>query len=180
MNDFKQHKIEETFKKEHVKVFSFIRRRINRQEDAEDLLQEVFEQALGSLNSLQTIESMLSWIFSIANNKVIDWYRKRKLKTYSLDEHDQDVSINDILEEWDTFGVDEEIHALIAEKLHQNIEQLPEEQRFVLTEQAIKGRSFKKIAKETGIPLNTLLARKRYAVKTLRKELKSLITKVYN
>lgn len=174
MEEVLKYSIEDTFKNERQRMLDFIKSKVRSLEESEDILQEVFFQAVKSVNSLQTIDNLIGWLYKIATNKVIDWYRKGKLNTISIDENNEDLSLVDMLESQDLLPEDENLRVLIADTIIESIDELPEKQKYVFVRQAIEGISFKEISNETGISINTLLARKQYAIKFLRQRLKEI------
>lgn len=147
---------------------SFIRRRIQDQEDAEDILQDVYEEYLEATDLGPVIESLSGWLARVAQNRILDRFRKRKTQQNYIDEvskSEQPVAPGPE-EDWAATWIRE---ALIAA-----VEALPQEQRTVFVMHEIEGKTFEQISIETGIGLNTLLARKRYAVQSLREQLKEI------
>jgi RNA polymerase sigma factor (sigma-70 family) len=163
------------------KLFDYIKRKISNEDDAEDILQDVFYQFWNTLRE-GPIEQAGAWLYRVAENKIIDWYRKKK--PVSLDAmnefstKDEDDSILVRLEDslTDLAELPDELlsRASFWEILNAALADLPEEQRQVFEMYEIQGLSFKEIEKETGVPLNTLLSRKHYAILFLRKRLREL------
>ncbi len=169
------------------KLFDYIKRKISNEDDAEDILQDVFYQFWNALQK-GPIEQAGAWLYRVAENRIIDWYRKRK--PVSLDAmnefstKDEDDSILVRLEDslTDLAELPDEIlsRASFWEILNEALDDLPLEQRQVFEMYEIQGLSFKEIEKETGVPLNTLLSRKHYAVLFLRKRLGALYDEYLN
>jgi len=161
---------------ERKRLFDFIRRRVGTEEDAEDILQDVFLQLASSANVTEPIEHLTSWLFTVARNKVIDWYRKKRPKSTSFDGSDADgpLNLSEIL--FDPAQDPDQVYArsLVWTELAGALDELPEDQRKVFVMHELEGKSFKEIAAITGDPLNTLLSRKRYAVLFLRDRLQEL------
>jgi RNA polymerase sigma factor (sigma-70 family) len=163
------------------KLFDFIKRKIANEDDAEDILQDVFYQFWNALQN-GPIEQAGAWLYRVAENKIIDWYRKRK--PVSLDamnefaKRDEDDSILVRLEDSlvDLAELPDELlsRASFWDVLGEALDELPQEQRQVFEMYEIQGLSFKEIEKATGVPMNTLLSRKHYAVLFLRKRLQEL------
>ncbi len=170
------HKLGEFFRTENQNLRAFVRYRIASLEESDDLLQDVYLQLLGNLNVLNSIDNLTGWVYTVVRNRIIDWYRKRKLDTVSLDEpiDDDEIRFEDVLAEKVPSDLDSTERETILESIMASIDQLPENQKYVFIEQVINGRTFKDLSIETGEPLNTLIARKRYAVLFLREKLKSL------
>lgn len=167
---------EQTFRTERKRLFDFIRRRVRTEEDAEDILSDVFYQLISSYNVTDPIEKMTSWLFTVARNKIIDWYRKKRPESLPRDLNDPSMPLNleDIL--YDPTQNPDEVYArsLVWTELAEALDELPEEQKQVFVMHELEGKSFKEIAEITGEPQNTLLSRKRYAVLYLREQLQEL------
>ncbi len=167
---------EQTFRTERKRLFDFIRRRVRTEEDAEDILSDVFYQLISSYNVTDPIEKMTSWLFTVARNKIIDWYRKKRPESLPRDLNDPSLPLNleDIL--YDPTQNPDEVYArsLVWTELAEALDELPEEQKQVFVMHELEGKSFKEIAEITGEPQNTLLSRKRYAVLYLREQLQEL------
>ena len=162
------------------RLLAFIRRRVASDSQAEDILQDVFYQLLTSYSVTEPIETMTGWLFIVARNKIIDWYRRRRPGDRALDEalDGGPVTLAEILPapmEGPDTGYDREV---IAEELAEALEELPEKQRQVFIMHEIEGRSFNEIREITGDPLITLLSRKRYAFQFLRRRLEELYREV--
>jgi RNA polymerase sigma factor (sigma-70 family) len=162
------------------RLLAFIRRRVASDSQAEDILQDVFYQLLTSYSVTEPIETMTGWLFIVARNKIIDWYRRRRPGDRALDEalDGGPVTLAEVLPaptEGPDAGYDREV---IAEELAEALEELPEKQRQVFIMHEIEGKSFNEIRDVTGDPLNTLLSRKRYAVQFLRRRLEELYREV--
>jgi RNA polymerase sigma factor (sigma-70 family) len=174
--------IEQAVHSERKRLFDFIRRRVRNEADAEDILQDVFYQLVTSYSLTEPIERLTSWLFTVARNKVIDWYRKRRPESLPADEADPSVPLN--LEEilFDPKENPDVVYArsLVWTELAAALDDLPEEQREVFVMHELEGKSFKEIAEITGEPINTLLSRKRYAVLYLREELRELYDEFQN
>jgi RNA polymerase sigma factor (sigma-70 family) len=149
---------------------------VRTEEDAEDILQDVFFQLTANFSVTEPIEQLSSWLFRVARNKIIDWYRKRK--PASIDEtlangeqNETALNLEDILPD-PAAGPDlAYARSLIWDELEEALDDLPEAQRYVFVQHELEGKSFKEIADDTGESVNTLLSRKRYAVLFLRERL---------
>ncbi|MBS1641304.1 MAG: sigma-70 family RNA polymerase sigma factor [Bacteroidetes bacterium] len=162
------------------RLLGFIRKRVNNDADAEDILQDVFYQFVGNT---QPIEQLTSWLFTVARNKIIDRSRKHKpdlLEDIFIDNDDEDFSWTDLFFTKDNNPETEYLRNLFWETLNTALNELPEEQRSVFIQNELEGISFKDIATQTGETVNTLLSRKRYAVLHLRKRLQTLKTELLN
>ncbi len=172
--------IENLFKTDRKKFLGFIRQRVRSQEEAEDILQDVFTNVLAaSANVQKPIENIASWVFTAVRNRIIDSYRKKRAETFS--DMQTPSQAEDGVDTFENFlgedGVDPEsdlVRKTIWESVQDGLAELPEEQREVFVKNEFEGISFREMSEETGVNINTLLARKRYAVLHLRKRLKDL------
>ena len=174
--------LDRAMRSERKRLLDFIRRRVRNQSDAEDILQDVFYQLVTSYSVTEPIERLTSWLFTVARNKIIDWYRKRRPESLPAEAGDPDSPLN--LEEilFDPKQTPDEVYArsLVWTELADALDELPEEQKQVFVLHELEGKSFKEIAEITGEPINTLLSRKRYAVLYLREELQELYSEMEN
>lgn len=175
MMNQQKNRVEKSFELERRGLFAFIRSKIRSLEESEDLLQEVFFQALSSLNVLEAVDNLTGWLYTVARNKVIDWYRKKRLPTVSIDEPmENGFSFKDFLAEEIPPGLDDETRELVFHTIMNAIDELPATQRYVFIQQVVEGRTFRELSEETGESINTLIARKRYAVQFLKNKLVKL------
>ncbi len=179
MADIQNQAIRETFNKENRRLFEFIKRRVPSNEDAEDVLQDVFYELVNSYRIMRPVEQMASWMFTVARNKITDRFRKKKpesLEGYFAVREDEGerLDIADFLPANGTSADREMMREVISDALVSALEELPEEQRAVFVLHEIEEKSFKEIEEITGASINTLLSRKRYAVLHLRKRLQNL------
>ena len=166
-------RLESVYRNERKALLGFIRSRTGTLEEAEDLLHDVFFQAIRSASATEPIENVMGWLYTIAKNKIIDRYR-RKRNTVSLQQEREDITVEELLAD---SGIDiekEVIRSAVMDALIEALEELPAEQREAFILQAIDGKTFREISEQSGVPLNTLIARKRYAVQFLRKRLHDL------
>ena len=166
-------RLEKVYRSERTSLLGFIRSRTGDLEEAEDLLQDVFFQAIRAASVTEPIENIVGWLYTIARNKIIDRYR-RKRSTVSLQQDKENLTLEELLAD---SGIDiekEMIRRAVMDTLIEALEELPPEQRNAFVQQAIEGRTFREISEQSGVPLNTLIARKRYAVQFLRKRLHGL------
>ena len=163
---------------EGARLRNFIRKRVADEADAEDILQEVFYEFVQTYRLMKPIEQAGAWLFRVARNRIIDRFRRRPRDPLqaapAVDELGEPFALDDFLPSPDAGP--EAIYArnLLIDALDDAIEELPEPLRRVWVAHEIEGRSFKDMAAETGISINTLLARKRYAVRHLRRRLQSI------
>jgi RNA polymerase sigma factor (sigma-70 family) len=169
-------RIGETIQHEGRKLLRFIRRRVKDQTDAEDILQEVFYELTEAYRLMKPIEEAGAWLYRVARNRIIDRFRKKQPEPFGeiREGEDEGLSWEDLLPSPDAGPEAAYARGVLLEELEAALEELPEEQREVLLAHEMEGRSFKQIAGETGVSVNTLLSRKRYAVLHLRRRLKAI------
>jgi RNA polymerase sigma factor (sigma-70 family) len=170
--------ISEIVAEEGVRLRNFIRRRVPDPADAEDIAQEVFYELVEANHLLMPIEHVTGWLFRVARNRITDLFRKKKPESFSdeaiEDEDGELLRIEDMLPSADAGPEALYARAVLLEELELALDELPEEQRAVFVAHEIEGRSFKEMAAETGVSVNTLLSRKHYAVLHLRERLKNI------
>jgi RNA polymerase sigma factor (sigma-70 family) len=171
-------RISEVVKREQSRLRNFIRRRVPDPRDAEDILQDVFYQLVEANRLLMPIEHVTGWLFRVARNRITDLFRKKRPESFSdtavEDEDGELLRIEDLLPSPDAGPEALYIRNLLFDELELAVDELPEEQREVFVAHEMEGRSFKDMAAETGVSVNTLLSRKRYAVLHLRERLQSI------
>ena len=173
--------ISNTVKKEERKLLSFIRKRVNTNEDAQDILQDVFYQFAKVSNNLGNIEKATSWLYKVARNRVIDWYRKKKDFSYEdqFKFTDKDLFVEELLPIFNSVTPEDEYtNDVFWDMLEEALAELPENQKTVFIEHEINGKSFKELSEETGLTVNTLISRKRYAVMHLRTVFKEMFNEL--
>jgi RNA polymerase sigma factor (sigma-70 family) len=161
--------IAQTIERERGRLGRFIRSRVP-EIDAEDVLQDVFFELVEAYRLMKPIEEAGAWLFQVARNRIIDRFRKKK----PVSAEGELGSLEDLLPSPDAGPEAAYARSVLLEELEAAIRELPEEQRLVFVAHEIEGRSFKDLAAETGVNLNTLLSRKRYAVLFLRERLRSI------
>jgi len=170
--------ISEVVARERSRLRNFIRRRVPDPGDAEDILQDVFYELVEANRLLMPIEHVTGWLFRVARNRITDLFRKKKPESFSnaAVAHDEDelLYLEDLLPSPDAGPDALYARSVLLDELEVALEELPEEQREVFTAHELEGRSFKDMADETGVSINTLLSRKRYAVLHLRERLKDI------
>jgi RNA polymerase sigma factor (sigma-70 family) len=180
MSEVQNESIQQIVNRERRRLLDFIRKRVPTQEDAEDVLQDVFYELVNTYRLMRPVEQMASWLFTVARNKITDRYRKKKPD--SLEQHfairageDGDrLDISDFLPS-NSIGPDTEMmREAITTGLMEALDEMPKEQREVFIMHEIEDKSFQDIAEITGANINTLLSRKRYAVLFLRNRLQNL------
>ena len=164
--------IAEVIREERPRLLSFIRRRVPNESDVEDLLQEVFYELVEAHRLLKPIDYVTGWLFRVARNRIADLFRKRSRRTFptrpAMDEDGELHGIEDLLPSPDAGPEALYMRDVLLEELEHALAELPAEQREAFVAHEFEGRSFKELAAETGVNVNTLLARKRYAVLHLR------------
>ena len=170
--------ISEIIVKERSRLRNFIRRRVPDPSDAEDIVQEVFYKLVEANRLLMPVEHVTGWLFRVARNRITDLFRKKKPETFSgaavEDEDGEVLQIEDLLPSPDAGPEALYARNVLLDELELALDELPEEQRDVFVAHELEGRSFKEIAAETGVSVNTLLSRKRYALLHLRERLQSI------
>ncbi len=171
-------RISEVVERERSRLRNFIRRRVPDLRDAEDILQDVFYELVEANRLLMPIEHVSGWLFRVARNRIIDFFRKKKPERFSdlavADEGDQLLQLEEVLPSPDAGPETLYARKVLLDELELAVGELPEEQREVFVAHEVEGRSFKEIAAETGVSVNTLLSRKRYAVRRLRERLQHI------
>jgi len=171
-------RISEVVKRERSRLLNFIRRRVPDPGDAEDVLQEVFYRLVEANRLLMPIEHVTGWLFHVARNRITDLFRKKQPENFSdiaiADEGGEELRFEDLLPSPDAGPEAAYVRKLVLEQLRLALAELPKEQREVFVAHEFEGRSFKELAAETGLSVNTLLARKRYAVLHLRERLQRM------
>jgi len=167
--------------KEGNRLFNFIRKRVKSNLDAEDILQDVYYQLAKISNEINSIEKMSAWLFQIARNKITDNYRKKKNVNFSDlakqgNDEEGTMFFEDLISDDGDLQDDLLTRDLVWDVLEEGLEELPTEQREVFEMHEFEGMSFKEISEATGVQVNTLLSRKRYATIHLR----SRLNNVYN
>jgi RNA polymerase sigma factor (sigma-70 family) len=174
-------RISDVVKREQSRLRNFIRRRVPDPRDAEDILQDVFSELVEANRLLMPIEHVTGWLFRVARNRITDLFRKKKPESFSdaaavpnNADDDQILRFEDLLPSPDAGPEALYARNVLLDELELAVEELPEEQREVFVAHELEGRSFKEMAAETGVSMNTLLSRKRYAVLHLRERLQSI------
>ena len=171
-------RIVEVVERERSRLLGFIRRRVGDPLDAEDVLQDVFEALVEANRLLMPIDHVGGWLYRVARNRITDLFRKKKPERLGDgvvdDQEGERLRLEDLLPS-PAAGPDAlYARSVLLEELEQAVDELPVEQREVFVAHELEGRSFKELAAETGVNVNTLLSRKRYAVLRLRERLQEL------
>lgn len=185
MTESQDESIREVVRENGKKLFDFIRRRVNKNEEAEDIFQDVLYELTASYRMMQPIEKMAAWLYRVARNKITDTYRKKKTDlledqlVYSGNGDDEQLYLADLIKGSSESPDTEFDQSLIWNAIEQALDELPSEQREVFVKHELEGISFKEMAEESGESMNTLLSRKRYAILALRKKLQDLYDEMY-
>jgi RNA polymerase sigma factor (sigma-70 family) len=170
--------IAEVIAEQRSRLRNFIRRRVPDPSDAEDIVQEVFYELVEANRLLMPIEHVTGWLFRVARNRITDLFRKKKPETFSdaavEDDDGELLQIEDLLPSPDAGPEALYFHNVLLDELEIALGELPGEQREVFVAHELEGRSFKELSAESGVSVNTLLSRKRYAVLHLRERLQSI------
>jgi RNA polymerase sigma factor (sigma-70 family) len=169
--------IAEAVAAESSRLRNFIRSRAPKGADVEDILQEVFFELVRAHRLLMPIDTVTSWLFSVARNRITDLFRKKTPDPFSdlaVESEDGELlDIGDLLPSGDDGPEALLMRNALIQALQSAIAHLPPEQREVFVAHELEGRSFKELSAETGVSINTLLSRKRYAILALRRSLQS-------
>jgi len=167
------------YKDERQRLLGYIRNRIPGGFEAEDILQDVFYQLTLGFRDIRSIENLTAWIYTVANNRITDLFRKKKPILVSYNENtkaDEEgpLTLEEILPALGSSPEEDEIKEMVWETIEETLSEMPAAQRTVFVATEFDGMSFKEIAERTGTGVNTLISRKRYAVLALREKLNEL------
>jgi RNA polymerase sigma factor (sigma-70 family) len=179
MSPKESEKITATYKDERKRLLGYIRKKIADRIEAEDILQDVFYQLTVGFNDIRRIENLTAWLYKVADNRITDLFRKKRpvilgYKDNASEGEEGPLKLEEILPSVGTSPEDEEIKEMIWDTIEETLSELPEEQRIVFVENEFEDRNFREISERTGVGVNTLISRKRYAVLALRKKLEIL------
>ena len=171
-------RISEAIRLEWARLRNFIRKRVADQGDAEDILQDVFYELIEAYRLMKPIEQVGAWLFRVARNRITDRFRKQRIEAVqdrsAGGENGEAIRLEDLLPSPEAGPEAAYARSVLIEELEGALGELPEEQRAVFIAHEIEGRSFKELAAESGVSVNTLLSRKRYAVLHLRRRLQAI------
>jgi RNA polymerase sigma factor (sigma-70 family) len=177
-------RLSEVVRRERSRLLNFIRRRVPDRFDAEDILQDVFYRLIEANRLLMPIDHVTGWLFRVARNRITDLLRKQTPDRFSditvSDEDDEALQIEDLLPSPDAGPEAVYVGSVFFDELATAIAELPKEQRDVFVGHELEGRSFKEMSAESGVSVNTLLSRKRYAVLRLRARLRRIYDEFTN
>jgi RNA polymerase sigma factor (sigma-70 family) len=172
-------RIWEVVSRDRPRLHQFIRKRVADPSDAEDIVQEVFFELVEAYRMMQPIEQVSAWLFRVARNRITDLFRRRKREALpreaiDLSRHGEVLSLEEWLPSPDAGPEAAYARSVLLKELDDALEELPEEQREVFIAHELMGYSFKALADKTGVNVNTLLSRKRYAIRHLRERLQAI------
>lgn len=175
--------LEKLVKSEHGRLLGFIRRRVSDEDDALDILQDVYFQLTTGFNDIREATSVTAWLFSVARNRITDFYRKKRPERFSNQQVPQPgeegpLMLEEILPGLTRSPEDEYMRGVIWERIEESLDRLPEKQRDVFIMNEFEDMSFKEIASVTDEGVNTLVSRKRYAIIYLREHLRDLYLQI--
>jgi len=178
-------RISEVVARERNRLRSFIRRRVPDAGDAEDILQEVFYELIAATRLLQPIEQVSAWLFRVARNRIIDRFRKNRETLRQVDAtpelaQQEADNLEQMLPSADAGPEALFARRMLLEELDAALDELPAVQREVFIAHELEGKSFRELAQQTGLSINTLLARKRYAVLHLRERLQDIYEEIHS
>ena len=175
--------IENLVREEEGRLLGFIRKRVDNEEDARDIAQDVYFQLTTGFNDIREATSVTAWLFSVARNRITDFYRKKRpgrLSDHQVTRQGEEgpLMLEEILPALTRSPEDEYMRGVIWERIEESLDRLPEKQRDVFIMNEFEDMSFKEISSITGEGINTLLSRKRYAVTFLREQLRDLYNQI--
>ena len=170
-------RLSEIIAEERSRLRSFIRRRVPDEADAGDLLQDVFYEVVEAYRLMEPIRDWGAWMFSVARNRIVDLFRRRRHEPsgsgpLAISDEGDELQLEDVLPSPDAGPAAAYARAVLLQEIEEALDELPAEQRDVFIAHELEGASFKEIAARTGVKVNTLLSRKRYAVLHLRRRLR--------
>jgi RNA polymerase sigma factor (sigma-70 family) len=171
-------RISEALSREEPRLRSFIRRRVADPSDAEDILQDVFYELVEAYRMMKPVEQVTAWLFRVARNRITDLFRKKRREARAepteFAQEGEEFSLEDLLPSPDAGPDAAYFRKVLLDELDDALDELPEPQREVFVAHELMGYSFKELAAESGVSVNTLLSRKHYAVLHLRERLQAI------
>ena len=172
-------RISEAVRRDYPGLRAFIRRRVADQSDAEDILQDVFYELVEAYRMMKPVEQVTAWLFRVARNRITDLFRRRTREARAAEPakfnaEGEELLLDELLPSPDAGPDAAYARGVLVEALDDALEELPAEQRDVFVAHELMGYSFKDLAEQSGVGVNTLLSRKRYAVLYLRERLQSV------
>jgi len=178
MTSEQDRRISETVERERARLRNFIRKRVPDPGDAEDILQDVLYELVEAYRAMKPLEQVSAWMFRVASNRIIDLFRKKKPEAFSeaaeVGEDGELLTLDDLLPSQDGGPEAAYARSVLLDEMDAALDELPDEQREVFVAHELQGRSFKELAAESGLSVNTLLSRKHYAVAHLRRRLQAI------
>jgi RNA polymerase sigma factor (sigma-70 family) len=172
MREEQDQRISDAVGREESRLRNFIRRRVPDPGDAEDILQEVFYELVEAVRLMKPLEQVGAWLFRVARNRIIDRFRRRAPEPAAAS--DEARLLEELLPSPDAGPEEAYAYGVLLDELDAALDELPEEQRAVFIAHELEGRSFKELAAESGVNVNTLISRKHYAVVHLRRHLREI------
>ena len=177
--DERSRRLSAEIEREGPRLRNFIRRRVANESDVEDILQDVFSELIEAYRLVQPVEHLSAWLFRVARNRITDLFRKRKTESLAVASRDEGgeepmLGLDELLPSPDAGPEAAYARSVLLEELDAALSELPAAQQEVFIAHELEGRSFKDLAAQTGVGVNTLLARKRYAVLYLRRRLQAI------
>ncbi len=171
--------LSEAIERERPRLRNFIRKRVGDAGDAEDILQEIFYELVEAYRLMKPVEQVGAWLFRVARNRITDLFCKRRREASRIDieavgEDGERIILEDLLPSPDAGPEAAYARSVLLEELDAALDELPDEQREIFIAHKLEGRSFKELATETGLSVNSLLSRKHYAVRHLRERLQAI------
>jgi len=172
-------RISETVEREQGRLRNFIRKHVSDQSEVEDIVQDVFYEFVTAYRMMKPVEQLTAWLFRVARNRIIDRFRATRRDTLrnppdALTEEGELVPLEDLLPSLEAGPDAAYVRSVLLEEIDAALDELPEEQREVFVGHELLGYSFKELAEQTGVSVNTLLSRKHYAVLHLRRRLRAI------
>jgi RNA polymerase sigma factor (sigma-70 family) len=172
-------RITAAIERHQARLRSFIRKRVADPGDAEDILQDAFYELVEAYRLMKPVEQAGAWLFRVARNRIIDLFRKKKpapvsSESFGVDREGESLGLEDLLPSPDAGPEAAYARGVLLDELAAALDELPEEQRDAFVAHELEGRSFKELAADTGLSVNTLLSRKHYAVLHLRRRLRAI------
>jgi RNA polymerase sigma factor (sigma-70 family) len=171
--------ITDTVDREQSRLRNFIRRRVADQEDAEDILQDVFYELVEAYRLMKPVEQVTAWLFRVARNRITDLFRSKQRAALrggsgTVTDEGEMLQLEEFLPSPDAGPDAVYARSVLLDELDAALDELPEDQREVFVAHELMGQSFKELSAETGVSVNTLLSRKHYAVLYLRERLQEI------
>jgi RNA polymerase sigma factor (sigma-70 family) len=171
--------ISDAIDREQPRLRNFIRRRVADQQDAEDVLQDVFYELVAAYRMLKPVEQVTAWMFRVARNRITDLFRRKQREGMrnepaQIAEDGERLQLEELLPSPEAGPDAAYARTVLLDELDAALDELPDEQREVFIAHELMGQSFKEIAAQTGTSVNTLLSRKHYAVLHLRERLQAI------